>query len=528
MKVYPLVQVKYFTLILSLLALTGCASIFATKMQKVEIIKENDATLLVDGKIPIRKKRKYLLNNKRAAIQLTAQKEGYKDENIVAGTYRNHPLKYVTLVTSLPFLCIPMALEKGPKSILFEKKITVGTNLVKLPVKSDNDKEIKMNKVSANIKSEDYKQRFFWGFRSYHRRSEKRKSKSSEKVEDIEVENTVFIDLFNSMLKRSGFIDTTNKVLKDSYVNNLLMNATIKGLTFHQVSISKMVYADIIIDWEVLDFYKNSIYTTSTETSSGQFTIEENTETKKRAFQTYANYEKRFKTQVERVIEDAMEYGLIELLSQPKVSSLLKDNSEIKAEESLSFINIPTSAKYVSSPGEAINSGITIKGREGHGSGFIISPEGHIITNYHVLSGQKDLKVVLNNREEYDFEIIRESKIHDLALIKINAKGLTPFKISKNKDVEIGKTVYAVGSPTSTSLSQSISKGIISGFRDNDNRAKLIQTDVSVNSGNSGGALIDKEGCIIGVVSAKLMGVGVEGVGFAIPAYEIYDRLNLK
>ncbi len=132
----------------------------------------------------------------------------------------------------------------------------------------------------------------------------------------------------------------------------------------------------------------------------------------------------------------------------------------------------------------------------------------------------------MNNNKEYDFDIISFNKEHDLALIKIKASNLLPFKIQKSKDIEVASEIYAVGTPASKNLAQTVSKGIISGVRDVDD-SKLIQIDASVNSGNSGGAIIDKQGIVIGVVMSKLMGVGVEGVAFGIPAYEIFDQLNI-
>lgn len=85
-----------------------------------------------------------------------------------------------------------------------------------------------------------------------------------------------------------------------------------------------------------------------------------------------------------------------------------------------------------------------------------------------------------------------------------------------------------MGTPTAEDLSQTISKGIISGIRKTDGDKKLIQTDASINAGNSGGAIIDKDGLVIGVVSSKLKGFGIEGVAFGIPSYEIFERLKIN
>src|SRR5690606_32239302 len=108
----------------------------------------------------------------------------------------------------------------------------------------------------------------------------------------------------------------------------------------------------------------------------------------------------------------------------------------------------------------AINASLTIKNKNGHGSGFVITSDGYIITNYHVVSDSDNLKVILNDESEYDVAVIRASKIHDLALVKIEAKGLVPFRVSSSRDIEIAGDIFAVGTPTAEDLSQTISKGI--------------------------------------------------------------------
>ncbi|HOX51490.1 MAG TPA: trypsin-like peptidase domain-containing protein, partial [Fibrobacteria bacterium] len=161
-------------------------------------------------------------------------------------------------------------------------------------------------------------------------------------------------------------------------------------------------------------------------------------------------------------------------------------------------------------------------------SGFVISGDGYIVTNFHVVDRIPDGKVILNDKSKFDYEVVRFDKDIDLALIKIDASGLTPFKLQKSGTPDVGGDVYAIGAPESAELSQSLTKGVVSGIRTTESGAKLIQTDASVNPGNSGGALVDPKGVVRGVVSSKLAGFGVEGVAFGIPAYEILDRLKLE
>jgi S1-C subfamily serine protease len=145
-----------------------------------------------------------------------------------------------------------------------------------------------------------------------------------------------------------------------------------------------------------------------------------------------------------------------------------------------------------------------------------------------VIALAENIKIVMNDKTEYDVEVIRVSKIHDLVLLKIEKPDAVPFKISESKEIEIASDIFAVGSPRAEDLSQSVSKGIISGKRQTDQGFYLMQIDASVNSGNSGGAIVSQEGLVLGVVSSKLFGFGIEGIGFGIPAYEILDRLKLN
>lgn len=512
-------QILTFTLIVSTLTMSGCATIFAARNQKVEISKGQKVKLTVNGERAKVKNRKYIIDKKPRVAQITASKEGYKSENIVIGTYKTHPLKYLSAALAVPFYFV-WVFDKGPKARMYDKTLEIGKNLVKYPVREADDKAIQLNVVSAEIDAKDIKVRNFGNFRKYYRKEDKLSSKEVENMKKIDVENTIFTSLFNTILKKSGFIDTTDKVLKNSYTNNLLLNAKLTGITFHRVGITQMVYSDITIDWEVLDFYKKPIYSATTTTTSGQFT---NTE----KAVTYMNAQPVLNELVNKSIEDGMEFGLLEFLSKDEVKSLLKDNSAEETEKLFTEIILPK-GNTVKTISDGIKASVTIKSKDGHGSGFIISPEGHIITNYHVISEKEDLSVVTNDGTEYEVEIIRESKINDLALIKIKAKSLLHFTFDQSKDINIGEVIYAIGTPESKSLSQTVSKGIISGERDSGFGTKLIQTDVSINSGNSGGALVNKSGVVIGVVSSKLTGFGVEGVAFGIPAYEIFDKLKIK
>ena len=169
--------------------------------------------------------------------------------------------------------------------------------------------------------------------------------------------------------------------------------------------------------------------------------------------------------------------------------------------------------------------------QSGAGSGVIISQDGYILTCAHVVSGATSVKVQLDNGVTYDATIVGSDSTSDIAVIKIEATGLTPAVIGDSDALAVGETVVAVGNPLGT-LSNSVTDGIISALNREvtveDNDMTLLQTDASISPGNSGGGLFNANGELIGIVNAKSSYSEAEGIGFAIPintAMEIAQEL---
>jgi serine protease Do len=169
--------------------------------------------------------------------------------------------------------------------------------------------------------------------------------------------------------------------------------------------------------------------------------------------------------------------------------------------------------------------------QKGVGSGFIVSREGYILTNNHVVDGADQIKVKLANGKEYDAKVVGRDPKTDLALLKISAvSDLQPLKLGDSEDLKVGSWVLAIGSPFG--LEQTVTAGIVSakgrviGSGPYDN---FIQTDASINPGNSGGPLINMKGEVVGINTAII--AGGQGIGFAIPinmAKEISSQLQEK
>ena len=169
---------------------------------------------------------------------------------------------------------------------------------------------------------------------------------------------------------------------------------------------------------------------------------------------------------------------------------------------------------------DCIKSVVGIETESGSGSGVIITEDGYIVTNYHVISGYKNVAVYTQDGTKYDATLIGSDSQTDLAVLKIEATGLTAATLGNSVNINIGETVLAIGNPLGTLMS-TVTNGIISGVNRevtiDGHTMNLIQTNAAINPGNSGGGLFNTNGELIGVVNAKSMGIEVEGLGFAIP-----------
>ena len=158
--------------------------------------------------------------------------------------------------------------------------------------------------------------------------------------------------------------------------------------------------------------------------------------------------------------------------------------------------------------------------QDGAGSGVIISEDGYIITNAHVISGASQIKVRTSDKTEYEAEMIGSDSKSDIAVLKIEATGLTPAVVGNSDNLVVGEFTLAVGNPMGT-LGGTVTNGIISALnRDitvQGQTMNLLQTNAAVSPGNSGGGLFNEKGELIGIVNAKSAEEVAEGLGFAIP-----------
>ena len=160
----------------------------------------------------------------------------------------------------------------------------------------------------------------------------------------------------------------------------------------------------------------------------------------------------------------------------------------------------------------------------GSGSGIILSNDGYIVTNNHVIEGASEILVTLSDGTEYPATLIGGDARTDLAVIKIEGESFPCAVLGNSSQLQVGELAIAIGNPLGNELAGSVTGGYISALNRSitvdDQEFNLIQTDAAINPGNSGGALVNNFGEVIGINSVKMSASGVEGIGFAIPIDE--------
>ena len=170
----------------------------------------------------------------------------------------------------------------------------------------------------------------------------------------------------------------------------------------------------------------------------------------------------------------------------------------------------------------------------GSGSGVVVSAEGHIITNHHVIEGGDTFTVEFEDGRVYEATLVGSDDLTDIAVLQISATGLTPADFGSSDALKLGDSVVAIGNPLGQEGGASVTVGIVSAFdrrvdfSGDDFLHGMIQTDAAINSGSSGGALFNVDGDLIGITSAiGVSQAGPEGIGYAIPV-ELVDRISAE
>ena len=178
--------------------------------------------------------------------------------------------------------------------------------------------------------------------------------------------------------------------------------------------------------------------------------------------------------------------------------------------------------------------GFSMGEQEGLGSGAIFSEDGYVLTNYHVIKNSTQVKVIFSTGKEVDAKVVNYDEAADLAVVKITEDVKMPgvVELGNSDNIKAGEQVIAIGNPLGKEYLGSVTTGIVSAVKrevqkEDGTSMNLIQTDTAINSGNSGGPLINSQGQVIGINTAKIQATGVEGIGFAIPINDAISKLDM-
>ncbi|MEO0581886.1 MAG: S1C family serine protease [Bacteroidota bacterium] len=529
----------YLQLILILsISTSACASLYNKSYQDLSVKSPKEEVaevrVFVDGD-EVKAGQEVSVARDLVAHQLRIERPGYKTKYEVFTQTKRSPVRFSPLIftgvataagivagegdfrnqaynvssVSLALVLASALLDGGSKAYDYEDQVAIEAPTVASVEREKNQKYLYAQTVSLELR-EDSLSLISATFEEY-RKEQVRVGGKSSNSEVIAVDNTIFAGAVSTFLDNASFSDTSQSILKAQY-NTRYLNAKISNLKLVGLGRTRRsalaIASEVRVEWELLDVYGNVKFSEVHEARSGEFSIA------------------RFgiESAVDKSISDAIEYSLLKLLKKEAFKELIEIEAATIAEYPLLGLNKPVT--FTSDVESALKASVTIKVEDGHGSGFFVSQDGFVITNFHVIAGKEQVTVVDNQGNSYTAAMIRQDEIHDLALLKIDAAVPYAFHLPIERDYEPGDIIFAIGTPTSDDFNQTLTKGIISSLRKIE-ESEMLQTDASINPGNSGGPLTTGMGQLIGVVNSKLMGLGVEGIAFAIPAYKIREYLSL-
>ncbi|HZR35637.1 MAG TPA: trypsin-like peptidase domain-containing protein [Nevskia sp.] len=211
--------------------------------------------------------------------------------------------------------------------------------------------------------------------------------------------------------------------------------------------------------------------------------------------------------------------GFHELVTHPRTSPAVAAKRE-----TIRLRGATTPANGVADARAAV---VTVLLADGHGSGFIISPDGYVLTNHHVVEQARFVKVRLSSHREVVGEVLRTDSARDVALIKLAESNLPALPLRLATAPDVTEEVYAIGTPIDPGLDTTVTRGIVSAYR-NLEGFKFIQSDVVIHPGNSGGPLLDRSGTVVGLTDLKMFPAEADNLNYFIPIGDALQRLDLE
>lgn len=274
---------------------------------------------------------------------------------------------------------------------------------------------------------------------------------------------------------------------------------------------------ELLLEWQVLDRATGNIVLKETTSGIAQY----REKTKKSEY-------KGNLVSFENALFAFLEKGSFHRLLKESIGSATFDVDR-SAEQEIIIRDVATPTYRSSS--EMIKAAdkysATVSTDNGHGSGVIIDADGYILSAYHVVEESSDISVHLSNGLIQKATIKAFDRKNDVVLLEITGTGYSVAPIGASDSLSLGDDLITIGTPADLSLGQSVARGILSGRRNIDGQIHL-QTDMAVSPGNSGGPVFNSNGELVGIIQRKLVGTGIEGIGFAIPIEDALRVLGIR
>jgi serine protease Do len=484
------------------LSISSCATILSPKKNKGTTITANvDEAKVFDEKNRLLGTTPFYYEPKASEGEkkLTIEKEGYKSQTITVSVSEKKIFAFMDAM----FLCIPCLVDY-PTGNIYE--ISQDKFDVKLAREYSKDVErvnMLFNDVAWEIKDgafigKDYKEDVFFRKSSFDSYLYKNEACAGGQSSRYSIINCSKDDGDNKLLQHSNTIELLPTI---SHLS--LKTYKLKGFTTRDAKMEVVI----------------------------KFTKRSGTVIKEMPLKLEV---KESKLEVKPLLAKLLREAIKEAMDDDAIYKLLLEEGKNASGPSSTFNSLkinkgktPSFNRNKDLIQHLMKGVVTIKHTDGHGSGFIVSDDGYVITNYHVVKDKKTVEVQFSESLKLMAEVVRSDDRYDIALLKINGAGFTALEMINSDSAIVGEDVFAIGTPEDISLGQTVTKGIVSGKRKIAEKV-FLQTDVTINRGNSGGPLLNEDGKVIGMVTMKLIGSGIEGIGFCVPTNTIIELLNLN
>lgn len=309
-------------------------------------------------------------------------------------------------------------------------------------------------------------------------------------------------DYLNNMLAEHGLADES--VFIGSFYRSVFLDCNIHHGTI-DYWVGRILWTELQAEWTIKDMYRDTILSLTVPGESRYFEIPD----------------------FHGAVVDGLEKSLITFLSSDTVIQALEamDVNSYVDQSSWEPIELDKSTTAQSLE-DAVKAVVTVVAGHGHGSGCVISNDGYVVTNFHVAGAAPDVSVKIGNNY-YDAEVVRNNAKYDLTLLKVDRYFHQCLEIGSIDPDTVGASVYAIGTPLDIELEQTVTRGGVNGLNPIGG-IDYLESRISVNPGNSGGALVDSDGMLIGVVNAKIVPKEGDHLGLAIPSFHLFDELLLQ